>query len=300
MSPETRVSATTKRSAHSPPRRRGPWIAAALGALLAAAIASLIQLSRPSPITRPARVTRAEQPAHFLFNEIQPVKLANCHLERFGEKNDGGYLLCANLLGAVKSAYSYGISGYDGWGCDVSRKLGVTVHQYDCFDLTQPICDGGDTVFHGECIGTTPGLQDGRTFDTLAAQVAKNGDTGKTLVVKIDVEGAEWDSLLTAPTALLQRIDQMAVEFHGFDQARFIETVVRLKNFFHVAHLHWNNYSCDGGKPPFPAWAYEVLFVNKLVGEVDPSAKAVLPHPLDTPNAPDRPDCQTIVRASGQ
>ena len=267
----------------------------AMCATLAIAAAVVIQSSRPTRTTRPPRVTRAEQPMLFLFNEIQPVKLANCDLERFGEKNDGGYLLCGNLLAAVESGYSYGISGYDGWGCDISRKLGVTVHQYDCFDLTQPVCDG-KTVFHGECIGTVAEVQDGRPFDTLAGQIAKNGDDGKTLVVKIDVEGAEWDSFLTAPSNVLHRIDQMAVEFHGFDQPRFIEAVLRLKHFFHVAHLHWNNYSCDTGEAPFPAWAYEVLFVNKRIGKLDPNAKAVLPHSLDAPNAPGRKDCQAAGR----
>lgn len=54
-------------------------------------------------------------------------------MARFGESNDGGYLACANLLGGVKSAYSYGIAGYDGWGCDISRRLNVTTHQYDYF-----------------------------------------------------------------------------------------------------------------------------------------------------------------------
>jgi hypothetical protein len=61
-------------------------------------------------------LTRAEQERQRLFEEIQPVQLANCELERFGEERDGGYLLCANLLGEVKAAYSYGISGYDKWG----------------------------------------------------------------------------------------------------------------------------------------------------------------------------------------
>ena len=40
-------------------------------------------------------LTRAEQARQVLFEEIQPVKLSNCQLERFGEPNDGGYLLCA-------------------------------------------------------------------------------------------------------------------------------------------------------------------------------------------------------------
>ena len=48
-----------------------------------------------------------------LFDMLQPVALTNCRLERFGETHDGGYLMCANLLDAVQSGYSYGISGYD-------------------------------------------------------------------------------------------------------------------------------------------------------------------------------------------
>src|SRR5262245_42977493 len=75
---------------------------------------------QPEPKPKPAPVTRTQQNRQMLFEEIQPVKLANCALERFGEANDGGYLLCGNLLGDARAAYSYGISGYDQWGCDVS------------------------------------------------------------------------------------------------------------------------------------------------------------------------------------
>lgn len=39
-----------------------------------------------------------------------PVPLRNCTLERIGKHNDGGYLVCANLLGNVRSAYSYGVA----------------------------------------------------------------------------------------------------------------------------------------------------------------------------------------------
>src|SRR5262245_15887939 len=53
-----------------------------------------------------------------LFDLLQPVALANCQLERFGEPHDGGYLMCRNLLEDVGAGYSYGISGYDQWGCD--------------------------------------------------------------------------------------------------------------------------------------------------------------------------------------
>ena len=231
-----------------------------------------------------------------MFQALQPVALANCTLERFGEPHDGGYLMCANLMDGVQAAYSYGISGYDKWGCDVSTRLKVRLHQYDCFDPNRPSCPTGDTVFHDECVGAETIVQEGRTFDTILNQLAKNGDAGKRIVLKMDVEGAEWDSLLRAPDELFRQIDQMAIELHGSDDAKFLQVVRRLNQFFHVANLHFNNYSCTPGFEPFPTWAYEVLFVNKRLGVADPGKRAEIPHPLDARNDPKAADCQTPLR----
>src|SRR5216110_3876288 len=88
-----------------------------------------------------------------ILAELQPVALSNCTLRRFGSANDGGYLMCENLLGNVKSAYSYGIGPGDAWGCDVSQRYGLTVHQYDCFSPPFIPCPQGRAVFHDECIG---------------------------------------------------------------------------------------------------------------------------------------------------
>jgi hypothetical protein len=38
-----------------------------------------------------------------LFDLVQPIAISNCQLERFGEANDGGYLMCGNLLGGIQS-----------------------------------------------------------------------------------------------------------------------------------------------------------------------------------------------------
>jgi hypothetical protein len=258
--------------------------------------AALLQQRHPT-VQEPIERVRQRQA---LFDLLRPVALTNCELERFGEAHDGGYLMCGNLLDGVQSGYSYGISGYDKWGCDISTRLDVPVHQYDCFDTTQPSCLFGETVFHAECVGDRTETLDGRPFDTVQNQFAGNGDSSKRIVLKIDVEGAEWDSLLTAPDPVLHQIDQLAVEFHWLEDEQFrwihdekhLRVVQRLHEFFAVAHIHFNNASCVGDLAPFPSSAYEVLFVSKRLADVDPSRKAVAFHPSDARNNASRADCQ--------
>jgi hypothetical protein len=248
----------------------------------------------PPPAPNPAVIRTA------LFDELQPIRLTNCQLKRFGERHDGGYLLCANLLKDVQSGYSYGISGYDGWGCDVSRTLKIQVHQYDCFNLKEPVCKGGKTIFHEECVAGEPRTDGaGRLFETPEHQFAKNGDAARHLVMKIDVEGAEWDTFAKTPDSVLERIDQLVVEFHGVNKPYYAETMLRLKRFFYIANLHFNNYSCDARIPPFPAWAYEVLFVNKRLGVPDPSGLPPALTAANAPNDPDRSDCQALDGSPG-
>jgi hypothetical protein len=264
-----------------------------------AAIIGVVVISCGRAHTEHRDASVPADPRQAYFQMLQPVALTNCELQRFGEPNDGGYLMCGNLLSRVQSAYSYGISGYDGWGCDVSTTLGVTVHEYDCFDTAQPKCPKGKTIFHDECVGSKKETADSRLFDSVNNQFAKNGDRSKRIVMKMDVEGAEWDSLMAAPDDVFEHIDQLVLEFHGvgderngtLEQKR--QVVERLKRFFDIGHIHFNNATCTEDLPPFPAWAYEVLFVNKQLAAVDASRPAIGLDPLDAPNLPSYPDCQT-------
>jgi hypothetical protein len=266
----------------------------AVTALVVASLAwTASQVPSASSINLPADLPEPQRSRIALFRALQPVRLANCTLERFGEDDDGGYLMCGNLLRYTQVAYSYGISGYDGWGCEMAARLASTTHQYDCFNLSEPACSTGRTVFHPLCVAGRPSVDgEGRRFQPLSEQIAANGDGLRRLVVKMDVEGAEWDTLLQTPDEVLRRFDQLTIEMHGVDGPQFFEVVRKLKRTFHVANFHVNNYSCGDAYPPFPGWAYEVLFVNKrltrrLAGAVS------LPHPLDAPNNPAAEDCQT-------
>ena len=229
-----------------------------------------------------------------LLDELQPVALSNCTLERVGSAHDGGYRMCANLMTGLQVAYSYGVGPNDDWGCAVSRRHRVPVHQYDCFDPARPVCDGGQFIFHDECVSDRASTIDSRAFDSIANQLERNGDTGRRKVVKIDVEGAEWDALLQTPDEVLDRIDQMPMELHGAPEGRMLEVVRKLKRMFHVVNLHFNNNLCNSEADVFPSMAYQVLLVNKRLGILDASSRLPPPSPLNAPDFPNIPDCQIV------
>ena len=228
-----------------------------------------------------------------ILAELEPVVLKNCTLKRFGSANDGGYLMCENLIEPLDAAYSYGVGTNDDWGCEVSRRYQVPVHQYDCFDPARPTCDGGKFIFHNECVGDRTENRKSRSFDTLKNQIRRNGDIGRRVLIKMDIEGAEWDSLLATPDELLASISQLAIEMHGFNDPKILEVLRKLKRNFYLVNLHFNNWSCTSRAAPLPAWAYQVLWVNKRIGVVDPMAPVPAPmSPLNAPDSPTWPDCQ--------
>jgi hypothetical protein len=171
----------------------------------------------------------------------------------------------------------------------------VPVHQYDCFDPTRPVCEGGQQDFHDECVGAKAETIESRFFDSVENQIQKNGDTGKTLIVKMDVEGAELEALGAMSDDLLDRIDQLIMELHGTDE-KYLNLVKKLKRTFVPVHLHFNNSRCTTQFKPFASPVYEVSFVNKRLAVPDPAApRPTLPRALDERNTLFHVDCQTIV-----
>lgn len=227
-----------------------------------------------------------------LFAEFEPVRLTNCELKRFGNDHDGGYLMCANLLSEVTAGYSYGINGDDQWGCGIQIAYKIPIHQYDCYNDIVPPCPSDRGRFHVECVGPDREIRAGKAFDTVVAQLTKNGDLGKRLVVKMDIEGWEWPVLAGLPDHVLDSIDQLAIEFHEIETGSFVETIRRLKRIFHVANFHQNNYLCQSGFEPFPGRVFEALLVSKRIATSDGTPVTRGSSPLDARNARHLPDCQ--------
>ena len=231
-----------------------------------------------------------------LFEELQPVALKNCMLARIGGPNDSGFLVCKNLVENVEAASTRtGSIDDDDWACEVSVRYQLPVQQYNCVNAP-PACSNGNLVFHEVCLGDRPTQIDSRSYDTLANQISSNGHGGKRLLVKIDVEGAEWDALSATPDEVLAQVDQLAIEFHGVNEQRSLEVLRKLKRTFYVANLYFNNHECSPESAPLPARVYQILLVNKRLDKIDATETGRLPPgPLNARDDPDRPDCQPDI-----
>ncbi|CAE7245894.1 ASZ1 [Symbiodinium pilosum] len=167
-----------------------------------------------------------------------------CPLRRYGSAGDGGYLLCdlQDRNSTMTPAYSYGIDGRDDWGQEVAARTGARLFQFDCFNTTGTECRSQDmmcppTKFRAECLGV-PGCSFDLPSGSLQEHFWRNHVRGfhpsavadRSLLLKADIEGFEWDVFATAEPQLLRKFSQIVVEFH------FPFLRIPIPESFHVVH----------------------------------------------------------------
>ena len=154
----------------------------------------------------------------------------------------------------------------DDWGCAVSKKYQGDDAAVPTASIQRVPFARADVWYSMTSASATDGNSGcrGRSIRS-PIRSAANGDAGKHLRVKIDVEGAEWASLMATPHAVFEQIDQIALELHGVQDARYLATVKRLKQHFHVVNLNANNQACSPEAAPFSSLASQVLLVNKRI-----------------------------------
>ena len=118
-------------------------------------------------------------------------------------------------------------------------------------------------------------------------------------ILKMDVEGAEWDCLAATPRAVLARFAQITLEFHTlFDlaepafNARVQKALEALNADFVPVHVHGNNFGKLGEAGGFAVVeTLEVTYARRDLFQAVPSA-TLYPTRFDTPNFDERPDFQ--------
>ena len=79
--------------------------------------------------------------------------------------------------------------------------------------------------------------------------IEKVPDAEGRVILKIDIEGAEWEAFDAATADDLRRVAQIVGEFHGFSNAadrnwrdRAERVMTKLNEVFQIVHLHGNNW----------------------------------------------------------
>lgn len=217
---------------------------------------------------------------------LHAKKVKNKNYIRVGRNNDGGYVMIDDFDENM-CAYSFGISDDMSWDKMINQMTGMDVFMYDHTIPCAPEYRKGCYFIRcGVGVENTDNL---RTLDYILNDSAKQiNHKTENAILKMDIEGGEWDVIKSVSKSLLSQFRQMLFEFHGLtnksNEEKIIESLGKLNETHQVAWIHGNNYRhAIGDDRIVVPDTIEVLYVNKNIYSFE-DGKMNLPLVCDMPN----------------
>ena len=224
-----------------------------------------------------------------LITSLQPVTTEH-ELIRLGPAGDGGYLLPEDL-GGIAACFSPGVSH-------------VSLFEQACADRGLQVFLADKTVkkprqdhelfhFTRKHVGAVAGPEV-LTLDGWVSSCLPGGQG--ELLLQMDIEGSEYETLIAASPELLQRFRILIVEFHHLEKLSSEPFFSLARRAFEkllvthqVVHLHPNNFC--GSEKRAELEIPRVLEITWLRRDrvLNPRPATSFPHPLDANNDPGRP-----------
>lgn len=224
-------------------------------------------------------------PAYGYYEHIHKLltiyqTLPGGYLIRKGREHDGGYVM-QKPFSVSKIAYSIGISRDVSWDLDMAAE-GYQVYQYDHTIKRLP---EENSAFHWKKIGIT-GEEETTRLKNLTTLLWDNGHADVSgMVIKMDVEGYEWNVFAGLTEKTLLQFDQIVAEFHNLtaeeDRDLKIQALQNLTKTHRAIHIHANNYGVVDycGDLIMPD-TLEVTWLRKDLC-ADTRYTGILPRPID-------------------
>jgi hypothetical protein len=226
--------------------------------------------------------TEADRRVLNLARMLRPWTASNLDLIRVGGPGDGGYVMASPL--EAQGAMSLGVGRDVSWDRAVGT-AGIPVEMFDPTVRRSP-AQVPRGRFHRLGVGRAR-----PTYLPVNELLAVSGWTNSwELILKMDVEGAEWE-VLEDPHLDLSRFRQILIEFHDIARLqdsrrgqRAITALERLVAYHKPVHVHANNYDevVRFGAYWFPN-TIEVSFLRNDLG-AEWSAAVELRTDFDRPN----------------
>jgi hypothetical protein len=204
------------------------------------------------------------QRASQMVRLLSPMDIDGGAFARFGRPNDGGYVMVDNFSGdTVDAAYSFGVGREASWDFAIADR-GIDVLMFDHTIDRSPIS-------HPRCHHIRVGVRGARLDDrrrTLDELIQERGHAGsRRLILKVNIDGAEWDVFDQAPSASLERFAQMVIEFHRLTAAahderslaRIVRVLDKINHTHQSVHVHANT-----NMPRPPVWIGSLVLPDAL------------------------------------
>jgi hypothetical protein len=196
-----------------------------------------------------------------MLNYLKPKRISSNKI-RLGPKQDGGYVVSEIVLDKCNGLFSYGI------GNDIS-------YEYDFFaKYNKPVFAFDHTInsvlprfirHKKEGLGI-----DVENCDDFINHFFQSNIKPKVLL-KIDIEGSEYDYLLKADMDIISDITTgLILEVHFLDREdirdKFIEMITKLNKYFVLTHTHANNWGDIFEYEGHSLYnVFELSFVNRSI-----------------------------------
>ena len=218
-------------------------------------------------------------------------KTCSHELIRLGVNSDGGYLV-PNDLSGITACFSPGVDDIASFEQDLYKhRIGSHLADYS----VEEIPSGTAALsFIKKYLGANT-YDNFISLEDWVTSLAPDAEDD-SLLLQMDIEGSEYETLLACPDRILSKFRIMVIEFHQIEswaQADFYKLVEatfrKLLNSHYVVHNHPNNamgiVDLNGFHAPR---VFELTFIKKT--RTQTLGWATLPNDLDYPNVNYLPD----------
>jgi hypothetical protein len=148
-----------------------------------------------------------------IYHLIYPKKVVGKNRILIGEKSNGCYVLLDDFEN-ITTAYSFGISNAIQFDDDLAKR-GIDVYMYDHTINSLPY---SNSKFHWKKIGISGINETNEQLKTLDYLMKENDhSSNNNMILKIDVEGWEWNALNDLNPDILNQFKYLIIEFHFTD-----------------------------------------------------------------------------------